>query len=177
MCGAIFFCFFSAVLSYSTLNHKAEKMLFLFSFNLDLALRYDCKDRDISVMCKSMHVICPHSFRNQGWKIITKQLFEVIFAKRCFATFQDRDKKRDKSESVSNASSDESEIDMNETRRRMHAMLDDAFSLFGPQSSKKYGKEPERQPEPHPPAHPKAHPEAHPEGYPATPARQAVIPR
>lgn len=94
---------------------------------------------------------------------------------------RDHDKKRDKSESVSNASSDESEIDMNETRRRMHLMLDDAFSLFGTQFSKKFGKEPEGQPASHPEAHPRAHPEvhpvAHPEGYPSTPARQAVIPR
>lgn len=58
---------------------------------------------------------------------------------------------------------------MNETRRRMHAMLDDAFSLFGPQLSKKLGKEPEGQPA--------AHPEARPEAYPATPVRPAVIPR
>jgi len=86
---------------------------------------------------------------------------------------RDRDKKRDKSDTVSNASSDESEIDMDETRRRMHAMLDDAFSLFGPQFSKKFDKEPEGQPAPYP----AAHPEAHPEGYPTTPVRQAVIPR
>lgn len=62
---------------------------------------------------------------------------------------------------------------MDETRRRMHAMLDDAFSLFGPQFSKKFDKEPEGQPAPYP----AAHPEAHPEGYPTTPLRQAVIPR
>ena len=128
-------------------------------------------------MCKSMHAICPHWFRNQGVENNHEEALGGYFANRCFVTFQDRDKKRDKSESVSNASSDESEIDMNETRRRMHAMLDDAFSLFGPQFSKKYGKEPERQPEPHPPAYPTAHPEVQPEGYPATPARQAVIPR
>ena len=70
---------------------------------------------------------------------------------------------------------------MNETRRRMHTMLDDAFSLFGSQFSRKLGKEPEAQPashpEAHPEAHPKAHPVAHPEGYLSTPARQAIIPR
>lgn len=58
---------------------------------------------------------------------------------------------------------------MNETRRRMHAMLDDAFSLFGSPYSKKLVKEPEGQPA--------AHPEVRPEAYPATPARPAVIPR
>lgn len=69
-------------------------------------------------------------------------------------------------DSVSNASSEEeSEIDMTETRRRMHAMLDDAFSLFGPQLAKKPGKEPEGQPAQ--PAEP----------YTSTPARPAVFPR
>ncbi|KAL9955884.1 hypothetical protein ACROYT_G037281 [Oculina patagonica] len=76
---------------------------------------------------------------------------------------------RDKKHADSNASSDESEIDMNETRRRMHAMLDDAFSLFGSPYSKKLVKEPEGQPA--------AHPEVRPEAYPATPARPAVIPK
>lgn len=118
-----------------------------------------------------------HSFPDKGMEIITKKLFEFIFVEKCCVTFQDRDKKRDKSESVSNASSDESEIDMNETRRRMHAMLDDAFSLFGSQFSKKIGKEPEGQPASHPEAPPKAHPKAYPEGYPSTPVRQAVTPR
>lgn len=54
---------------------------------------------------------------------------------------------------------------MTETRRRMHAMLDDAFSLFGPQLAKKPGKEPEGQPAQ--PAEP----------YTSTPARPAVFPR
>ena len=88
-----------------------------------------------------------------------------MFVERC-ASFQDRDKTHGKSaDSVSNSSSEESKIDMDETRRRMHAMLDDAFSLFGPQFSKKHGKEPQGQPA------------AHPEAHPVTPARPAVIPR
>lgn len=73
-------------------------------------------------------------------------------------------------DSASNPSSEEeSEIDMNETRIRMHAMLDDAFSLLGPQSAKK----PEKIPEGHP-SHPAPHPT---QVYSSTPARPAVIPR
>lgn len=53
---------------------------------------------------------------------------------------------------------------MNETRRRMHAMLDDAFALCGPQTAKKLGMEPEGQ-------------SPQPEGYPAPSARPVVIPR
>ena len=34
---------------------------------------------------------------------------------------------------------------MNETRRRMHALLDNAFSLFGPSFSKKMAAEPDGQ--------------------------------
>ena len=52
---------------------------------------------------------------------------------------------------------------MTETRRRMHAMLDDAFSLL--QLAKKPGREPEGQPAQ--PAEP----------YTSTPARPAVFPR
>ena len=114
-------------------------------------------------------MIGSHSLRSQRVENYHEAILFLVVVERCYVTFQTRDKKRDKSESASNASSDESEIDMNETRRRMHAMLDDAFSLFGPQFSKKYDKEPEGQPEPHPAAHP--------EGYPRTPARPAVIPR
>ena len=73
-------------------------------------------------------------------------------------------------DSASNPSSEEeSEIDMNETRRRMHAMLDDAFSLLGPQSAKKPEKIPEGNP-----SHPAPHPT---QVYSSTPARPAVIPR
>lgn len=59
----------------------------------------------------------------------------------------------------------------------MHAMLDDAFSLFGPQLTMKHGKEPEGQPAAHNATHPEAHPEAYPVAYPAIPARTAAIPR
>lgn len=158
----------------SEFEPQREKEHFLLRFNLDV---HSVQILDISLMRKSVRT----AFVTRGWKIITKQLFEFIFVEKCCVTFQDHDKKRDKSESVSNASSDESEIDINETRRRIHLMLDDAFSLFGTQFSKKFGKEPEGQPASHPEAHPRAHPEvhpvAHPEGYPSTPARQAVIPR
>lgn len=78
---------------------------------------------------------------------------------------RDHGKKPEKStESVSNTSSEESDIDMNETRRRMHAMLDDAFALFGPQSAKKASMQLTGQP-------------PQPEGYPGPPVRPAVIPR
>ena len=53
---------------------------------------------------------------------------------------------------------------MNETRRRMHAMLDGAFALFGPRSSKKTTMESEGQ-------------SPQPEEYPAPVPRPAVIPR
>ena len=53
---------------------------------------------------------------------------------------------------------------MNETRRRMHAMLDDAFSLFGKQSAHKPSMQYMEQ-----------SPQL--EGHPGPPARQAVIPR
>lgn len=53
---------------------------------------------------------------------------------------------------------------MNETRRRMHAMLDDAFSLFGQQSAHKPSTQYMEQ-----------SPQL--EGHPGPPARQAVIPR
>lgn len=79
LCVVLYFSVFSAVLTYSSFNHKAEKMLFLFSFNLDLALRSDCKDRDISVMCKSMHAICPHRFRNQGVENNHEEAFGSYF--------------------------------------------------------------------------------------------------
>lgn len=79
---------------------------------------------------------------------------------------RDRGKQHGKSaDSVSNASSDESEIDMYETRRRMHAMLDDAFALFGPQYLK---KPPSMEPEEQSPQ---------PQGYPAPPPRPPVMPR
>lgn len=78
---------------------------------------------------------------------------------------RDDGKKANKStESASNGSSEESEIDMNETRRRMHAMLDDAFSLFGPQLA-------------HKPSMQYAEQSPQLEGYPGPPARHAVIPR
>ncbi|XP_067042708.1 serine-rich adhesin for platelets-like isoform X2 [Acropora muricata] len=81
------------------------------------------------------------------------------------ASSRDDGKKANKStESASNVSSEESEIDMNETRRRMHAMLDDAFSLFGPQSA-------------HKPSMQYAEQSPQLEGYPGPPARHAVIPR
>ena len=103
-----------------------------------------------------------------GWLDLTNYSFEGL---PCNLLFQDRDKKRGNSvDSASNPSSEEeSEIDMNETRRRMHAMLDDAFSLLGPQSAKK----PEKIPEGHP-SHPVPHPT---QVYSSTPARPAVIPR
>ena len=67
---------------------------------------------------------------------------------------------------------------MNETRRRMHAMLDDAFALFGPQLSKKPDIEPQAQtsqPEGQSPQPVGQSP--HPDGYPTPPTRPPVFPR
>lgn len=44
--------------------------------------------------------------------------------------------RRDEEPPKTDSSSEESEIGMDETRERMHALLDDAFSLFGPLSKK-----------------------------------------
>ena len=54
---------------------------------------------------------------------------------------------------------------MNETRRRMHAMLDNAFALLGPQSAKK------------PPTMDLEEMSPQTQGYPIPPQQPPVVPR